>query len=401
MSDHQPNLQQPSVDQFSHQNHIDQKHIDQHWMQQALTLARRGQYSTRPNPAVGCVIVQNGLCIGEGFHPKAGQPHAEVFALRQAGAAARGATAYVTLEPCAHFGRTPPCANALVDAGLARVVIATLDPNPQVAGQGKARLEAAGILTTVGVCEAQAIALNHGFLKVMAGGLPYVRLKVAASLDGRTAMASGESKWITGTAARTDVQHWRGISGAIITGINTILADDPLLNVRNLADGTPFDHIPQPLRVVLDRQGRMPHTAQLLQQPDSVLLVGSSKIDGVQTWPSSDLADLLRRLRDEQQIHDVLIEAGATVSAAFLQAGLVDELIVYLAPTLLGASAKPMFSLNFSQMAEQLRFELIETTPVGDDLRLRFRPSGQTNLDASSRGEEVGRRGFVDSARIV
>ena len=202
---------------------------DQHWMQQALALAKRGQYTTRPNPAVGCVLVKDNQLIGEGFHPKAGQPHAEVFALRQAGAQASGATAYVTLEPCAHFGRTPPCANALIEAGVARVVMATLDSNPQVAGIGRARIEAAGIGTTVGVCEAEAQALNAGFLQVMAGGRPYVRLKIAASLDGRTAMASGESKWITGAAARAEVQHWRAISGAVITGIGTILADVPKL----------------------------------------------------------------------------------------------------------------------------------------------------------------------------
>ncbi len=347
---------------------------DQSWMRQALALAKRGQYSTRPNPVVGCVLVKEGQLIGEGFHPRAGQPHAEVFALRQAGAQARGATAYVTLEPCAHFGRTPPCANALIEAGVARVVIATVDSNPQVAGIGRTRLEAAGISTTVGVCQAEARALNAGFLQVMAGGRPYVRLKIAASLDGRTAMASGESKWITGTAARAEVQHWRAISGAVITGIGTILADDPLLNVRILPDGTPLDQVIQPLRVVLDRQGRMPPEAQLLQDPDSVLLVGTAQLAGIESWPQMDLAELLNRLRDEKQICDVLVEAGATLSAAFLQADLVDELIVYLAPTLLGSSARPMVALPLIQMAEQLRFELIEMQQVGEDIRLILRP---------------------------
>ena len=347
---------------------------DQHWMQQALALAKRGQYTTRPNPAVGCVLVKDNQLIGEGFHPKAGQPHAEVFALRQAGAQASGATAYVTLEPCAHFGRTPPCANALIEAGVARVVMATLDSNPQVAGIGRARIEAAGIGTTVGVCEAEAQALNAGFLQVMAGGRPYVRLKIAASLDGRTAMDSGESKWITGAAARAEVQHWRAISGAVITGIGTILADDPLLNVRAVADATPLGEIPQPLRVVLDRQGRMPREAQLLQQPESVLLVGATQLNGVESWPQMDLADLLNRLRDDKQIRDVLVEAGATLSAAFLQADLVDELIIYLAPTLLGSSARPMVALPLVQMAQQLRFELIEMQQVGEDIRLILRP---------------------------
>jgi diaminohydroxyphosphoribosylaminopyrimidine deaminase/5-amino-6-(5-phosphoribosylamino)uracil reductase len=347
---------------------------DQDWMQHALALARRGQYTTRPNPAVGCVLVKDGQLIGEGFHPQAGQPHAEVFALRQAGAQARGATAYVTLEPCAHFGRTPPCANALIEAGVARVVMATLDSNPQVAGQGRDRITAAGITTTVGICQAEAQALNAGFLKVMAGGLPYVRLKVAASLDGRTAMASGESKWITGPAARQDVQHWRAISGAVITGINTVLADDPLLNVRQVADGTDLALIPQPLRVVLDRQGRMPTDAQLLDDPSTVLLVGPVHRDGVETWPTTDLTTLLARLRDDKQIRDVLVECGPTLAAAFLTAGLVDELIVYLAPTLLGQLAQPMFGLDFGQMAEQMRFDLIDVKQVGADVRLRLSP---------------------------
>ncbi|MEC7120690.1 MAG: bifunctional diaminohydroxyphosphoribosylaminopyrimidine deaminase/5-amino-6-(5-phosphoribosylamino)uracil reductase RibD [Pseudomonadota bacterium] len=352
----------------------DQTTQDQRWMQRALALARRGQYTTRPNPVVGCVIVKDGQLIGEGFHPKAGQPHAEVFALAQAAEQAHGATAYVTLEPCAHFGRTPPCANALVAAGVVRVVMASLDPNPLVAGKGQQILAAAGIATTVGVCEAEARALNAGFLQVMAGGRPYVRLKVAASLDGRTAMASGESKWITGAPARADVQHWRAISGAVITGIGTVLADDPLLNVRALSDGTDMTDVPQPLRVVLDRQGRMPTDAQLSQDPASLLLVGAASVVEVETWDNTDLASVLCRLRDEKQIRDVLVEAGATLSAAFLQAGLVDELIVYLAPTVLGSAARPMFDLPLVQMAQQLRFELIEMQPVGQDIRLRLQP---------------------------
>lgn len=205
---------------------------DQIWMKRAIELARLGQYSTRPNPNVGCVIVKDGQLAGEGFHPQAGQPHAEVFALRQAGALARGATAYVTLEPCAHYGRTPPCAKGLVEAGVARVVVACPDPNPLVAGKGMQILQDAGIAVESGVCREEAQQLNLGFLKAMAEGMPYVRLKIASSLDGRTAMASGESKWITGPEARLDVQHWRAISGAVITGINTVLADDCQLNVR-------------------------------------------------------------------------------------------------------------------------------------------------------------------------
>jgi diaminohydroxyphosphoribosylaminopyrimidine deaminase/5-amino-6-(5-phosphoribosylamino)uracil reductase len=352
--------------------------IDEYWMGEALRLAARGIYTTRPNPSVGCVIVRDHELLGRGYTGKVGEPHAEVHALRDAeaqGHSVVGATAYVTLEPCSHFGRTPPCANALVAAGLGRVVMATLDSNPQVSGQGLAKLAAAGIATTVGVGEADARAINAGFLQTMAGGRPYVRLKVAASLDGRTAMASGESKWITGNEARLDVQHFRARSGAVISGIGTVLADDPLLNVRALADGTDITTVPQPLRVVLDRHGQMPADAQLLNDPSSVLIVGAGGGHGAEVWPYSSLATLLDALKHKKQIHDVLIEAGATLSAAFIAAGLVDELIVYLAPTLLGSDARPMFNLPFSTMSEQLRWQTVSVTQVGDDLRWILRPS--------------------------
>jgi len=315
----------------SESSHIEHSAVqdkeDQHWMQRALNLAKRGLYTTRPNPAVGCVLVKDGMVIGEGFHPKAGQPHAEVFALRAAGDLAVGATAYVTLEPCSHFGRTPPCANALIAAQVSRVVMATLDANPQVAGQGLARLEAAGIATRVGVCEAEARALNAGFLQTMAGQRPYVRLKVAASLDGRTAMSSGESKWITGSAARLDVQHYRAMSGAVITGIGTVLADDPLLNVRQIPDGTPLETIPQPLRVVIDRHQRMPSNAQILKDSDSVLMVTlnpeESKLkESAECWQYQSLALLLDELKQKKQIHDVLVEAGQRYLVHLLRRGL-------------------------------------------------------------------------------
>ncbi len=355
---------------------VQQDAEDHRWMQHALMLAKRGLYTTRPNPAVGCVLIKDGKVVGEGFHPKAGEPHAEVFALRQAGEAAKGATAYVTLEPCSHFGRTPPCANGLIDAQVSRVVMAVLDANPQVAGQGLAKLQAAGIETRVGVCEAEAREINAGFLQTMAGGRPFVRLKVAASLDGRTAMSSGESKWITGSAARQDVQHFRAMSGAIITGIGTVLADDPQLNVRAVTDGTPIEKIPQPLRVVLDRHGKIPKTAQILNQAQSTLMVGIDpektfshiNVD-VEKWSYQSLASLLDDLKNKKNIHDVMIEAGATLSGAFIEAGLVDELIVYLAPTLLGSLARPMFNLPFLQMSEQVRWQTVSVIPVGDDLR--------------------------------
>jgi diaminohydroxyphosphoribosylaminopyrimidine deaminase/5-amino-6-(5-phosphoribosylamino)uracil reductase len=355
---------------------------DSIFMQRAIQLAQQGIYSTRPNPAVGCVIVKDGQIIGEGFHPKAGEPHAEVFALRQAGAQAAQATAYVTLEPCAHYGRTPPCAEGLVKAGVSRVVMASLDPNPLVSGKGKAILEAAGIVTTVGVLEQQARNLNKGFLQVMAFGRPYVRLKMAASLDGRTAMASGESKWITGAEARQDVQHWRALSGAVITGINTVLADNPGLNVRELADHFPVDQVVQPLRVVLDRQGRFSASASnLLKHKDQLLLVGQAvqPVAGVEYWPTRSLADLLQQLKTDKKIYDVLVEAGPTLAAAFLQAGLVDELIVYLAPTILGSQARPMFDLALSRMQEQYRLQISELTQVGQDIRVILKPEVSAN----------------------
>lgn len=355
---------------------------DQIWMRRAIELARQGQYSTKPNPNVGCVIVKDGVVVGEGFHPKAGQPHAEVFAMRQAGEQARGATAYVTLEPCAHYGRTPPCAKGLVEAGLAKVIVACPDPNPLVAGKGVQILKEAGIEVEVGICEDEAHLLNDGFLKAMATGMPYVRLKIASSLDGRTAMASGESKWITGVEARQDVQHWRAISGAVITGIDTVLADDCQLNVRSLKEVDDISTIVQPKRIILDRQGRLPLTAKILENPETVMVMGPYRQElaelGVIQLEIQPLKELLQQLVQLHQIYDVLVESGATLSTAFLQAGLVDELISYVAPTLLGQTARSMLNAEFSRMAEQLRFKLQDVTRVGDDVRFRLIPSQET-----------------------
>lgn len=355
---------------------LDQHDQDQIWMKSAIALAEKGQYSTRPNPNVGCVIVKNNQIVGEGFHPRAGQSHAEVFALREAGENARGATAYVTLEPCAHYGRTPPCAKGLVEAGIAKVVVACSDPNPLVSGKGIDILRQAGVEVEVGICEQQAQQLNKGFLKAMSVGMPYVRLKVASSLDGRTAMRSGESKWITGAEARLDVQHWRAISGAVITGIDTVLADDCQLNVRQLTDAN-VEQIVQPKRVILDRRGRLPLDAKILNIPETVMVMGPFRPElavlGVIQLDIQSLTDLLKTLKDFQ-IYDVLIEAGSTLSTAFLQENLVDEMISYIAPTFLGQSARAMFSAEFISMAEQLRFELTELTQVGGDIRLKLTP---------------------------
>lgn len=397
--------------------------IDTHYMHMALELAQKGLYTTRPNPAVGCVIVRfddgytgsdaspnknygtdqdarnidasntdaenvAGKIVGTGFHPKAGEPHAEVFALREAGNQAQGATAYVTLEPCAHHGRTPPCAEALIKAGIARVVVAVKDPNPKVGGKGITMLQEAGIAVTLGVCEAQACAINAGFLKVMAGGLPYVRLKIAASLDGCTAMASGESKWITGKAARADVQRLRALSGAIITGSGTVLADNPKLNIRQDIKTTkdieniPLNSIPQPISVILDRRGRIDDAMvdKLAIFDNEQVLLFSGGGDRLQAknakrykkYTFKDLASVLQTLRDDHEVRDILVEAGSTLATAFLQAGLVDELILYQAPMLLGNTARPMLDMTIDKLAAAQRFELCEASQVGGDVRLRL-----------------------------
>ncbi|HSI45626.1 MAG TPA: bifunctional diaminohydroxyphosphoribosylaminopyrimidine deaminase/5-amino-6-(5-phosphoribosylamino)uracil reductase RibD, partial [Methylophilus sp.] len=293
---------------------------DFEWMTLALRQAERGLYSTSPNPHVGCVIVKDGQLIGEGAHLKAGEPHAEVHALRHAGINAKGATAYVTLEPCSHYGRTPPCAHALVEAGVSRVVIAMQDPNPLVAGKGIAYLQANGITVSAGLLEAQALVLNPGFVLRMTQQRPYVRIKVAASLDGKTALANGVSQWITSSAARRDVHHWRARSCAMLTGIGTVLHDDPSLTVRDVETSR------QPLRVIVDSQLRTPLTAKVLQQGQVMIAYAQATEDqlarlqalGVQTiaLPNSagkvDIPALLRRLA-EQQINEVMVEAGATL----------------------------------------------------------------------------------------
>lgn len=339
---------------------------DRYFMMLAIEQAKHGLYTTRPNPSVGCVIVQADEVVGQGFHPKAGQPHAEVFALKDAGTRAIGATAYVTLEPCSHTGRTPPCALGLIKAGVKRVVIAGLDPNPQVAGRGVKLLEQAGIAVTVGVLTAQAEVLNKGFLKAMRSQMPYVRLKIATSLDGRTAMASGESKWITGTAAREDVQKLRAQSGVIITGSETVIVDNPQLNVRSNQLGINPEQVPQPKIVILDRRGRLEHDLQsdyqLCQSPETLY------------WHEENLIELLKNLVSDHHCYDVLVEAGASVAGSFLQQQLVDELIVYQAPCLLGTQARPMVAINPLALAQQLRFDIHSHEQLGTDLKLTLLP---------------------------
>ncbi|NVK41832.1 MAG: bifunctional diaminohydroxyphosphoribosylaminopyrimidine deaminase/5-amino-6-(5-phosphoribosylamino)uracil reductase RibD [Oceanospirillaceae bacterium] len=366
---------------------------DHEFMARAIRLARRGLYTTDPNPRVGCVLVQDGAIVGEGYHLRAGEGHAEVNALRQAGERARGSTAYVTLEPCSHQGRTPPCADALVRAGVGRVVAAMVDPNPQVAGRGMQKLRDAGIAADSGLLEAEARKLNPGFIKRMETGLPLVRLKLASSLDGRTAMASGESQWITGAAARADVQRLRARSSAILTGVDSILQDDSALTVRPSEAG--FDDAlkqafgdRQPLRLVLDSQLRMPADARILRQAGRTLIVTCSDNDSRAAALREAGADILRLpavdgrvdLRavlhwlGAEQCNELLVETGATLAGAFAAAGLVDELHLYMAPKLLGSSGRPLLALPLDTMAQQIALELVEMRQLGDDIRLTLRP---------------------------
>ncbi|MBI3775899.1 MAG: bifunctional diaminohydroxyphosphoribosylaminopyrimidine deaminase/5-amino-6-(5-phosphoribosylamino)uracil reductase RibD [Gammaproteobacteria bacterium] len=347
-------------------------------MSHALQLAQRGLYSTDPNPRVGCVLVKDGVVAGSGWHAVAGGPHAEIHALQNAGTQARGATAYVTLEPCCHHGKTPPCTDALIAAGVVRVVAAMTDPNPKVGGKGLQQLRDAGIEVESGLLESQALALNPGFVQRMRSGRPWVRCKSALSLDGKTALANGRSQWITGDAARLDVQRWRARSSAIVTGIGTVLADDPSLTVRIDTGQKP---VRQPLRVVLDRQLRMAPTAKLLVQPGRTLIFttanDSQKAAALQrsnvqvvTLPELQLDVMLARLAQEQ-CNEVWVEAGAALSGALLQAGLVDELILYVAPKLLGDTARGLFQLpSFSALADAVSLELTDVRMVGEDVRI-------------------------------
>jgi diaminohydroxyphosphoribosylaminopyrimidine deaminase/5-amino-6-(5-phosphoribosylamino)uracil reductase len=362
---------------------------DHLYMAHALRLAARGLYSSDPNPRVGCVLVRGDQVVGEGWHARAGGPHAEINALAQAGDAARGATAYVTLEPCCHHGRTPPCSDALIQAGVARVVAAMQDPNPRVAGNGLAALAQAGIEAQTGVMAAEAERLNCGFVKRMRTGLPWVRLKLAMSLDGRTALASGESRWITGESARADVQRLRARSSAILTGIGTVLADDPSLNVR-LADRQ--GELRQPLRVVLDSRLRMPPSARLLGLPGFTwVLTAESDARRIDTLTSDTVSvgvlpmrldkrlnlNAAMRFLGEQDCNEVHVEAGSTVCGALLQDGLVDELVIYLAPHLLGDTARGLFALPGLQCMEQrIGLTITDIRAVGDDWRITATVAG-------------------------
>ncbi|OCX21958.1 bifunctional diaminohydroxyphosphoribosylaminopyrimidine deaminase/5-amino-6-(5-phosphoribosylamino)uracil reductase RibD [Pseudomonas graminis] len=375
----------------------EQSVLDAAYMARALELARKGVYSTHPNPRVGCVIVRDGAIVGEGWHVRAGEPHAEVHALRQTGDKAKDATAYVTLEPCSHHGRTPPCADALVNAGVARVVAAMQDPNPDVAGRGLLRLMIAGIAVQSGVLESEARALNKGFLKRMEHGLPYVRVKLAMSLDGRTAMASGESQWITGPEARSAVQRLRAQSSVVLTGADTVLADNARLTVRPdelglNAELTALAATRPPLRVLIDGRLRVPLDAPFFKA-GSALVVTCAAASARERYhdeghdmlalPSSgghvDLRKLLVELA-ARGVNDVLVEAGPKLAGAFTRLGLVDEYQIFVAGKFMGSSARPLLDLPLAQMSEALELKIVEMRAVGNDWRVIAIPASHPGV---------------------
>ncbi len=355
--------------------------LDQAHMARALQLAGRGLYTTDPNPRVGCVLTKAGTVIGEGWHELAGGPHAERMALDRGGAESRGASAFVTLEPCSHIGRTGPCVDALIEAGVERVVCAGLDPDPRVSGAGVQRLEEAGVTVEVGMQERSAAALNPGYISRMTRGRPLVRSKLAVSLDGGTALAAGESQWITGQAARADVHHWRARSSGVVTGIGTVLADDPSLNAR-LTD--PDRVITQPARVVIDARLQTPPGAKLVSLPGDVVVFTTTAagpnaqalrdqgvvVEEVAGEEHCDLAQVMQRLA-ELEFNELWVESGAGLNGALLEAGLLDELVIYVAPHLLGADARGMFSIEpLASLEQRVWVAYEDVRRFGDDLRI-------------------------------
>ena len=358
---------------------------DRDYMRRALSLAKLGMFTAHPNPRVGCVLVKDNAVVGEGWHRRTGEAHAEINALQAAGAAAAGSTAYLTLEPCAHEGKTPPCADALVAAGIARLVVAMQDPNPQVAGQGLEKARTAGIDVRTGLLAAEAERLNEGFVSRMSRGRPLVRMKIAASLDGATAMKSGESQWITGAEARRDAHRLRASSGAVMTGIETALRDDPSLTVR---DETLGEDPLQPCRVVLDSHLRLPATARMLSLPGKTIVFcidGSNRaalegagasvveVDAIDGRP--DLLAVMQNLA-QIEVNDVLVEAGPVLAGALLTSNLVDELVIYQAPHIMGSETRRMIETpNLLSLDQRIAFEVVDSSMVGNDTRLTLRPA--------------------------
>ncbi len=355
------------------------------YMQQAIRLAKKGLYSTEPNPRVGCVIVKDGKVVAQGWHQKAGEAHAEINALKQAGDLAKDATVYVTLEPCSHTGKTPPCADALIKAGVKQVIAAMLDPNPLVAGSGLKKLQAAGINTEIGLLESQARELNPGFIKRMESGRPFVRVKLAMSLDGRTAMASGESQWISSEASRNDVQRLRAESSAILTGVDTVLADDPSMNVRLTATELNVDVVRQSTRIVLDSQFRMPEKAKIATVDGDCIVYTTVSMDNKSSYPfiienceavdgKIDLEYLMKDLA-EKEINLIHVEAGSVLSGALLKNDLVDEIIIYMAPHIMGDAAKGLFHLpGLELMKDRVSLDIIDVRAIGKDIRITAKP---------------------------
>jgi diaminohydroxyphosphoribosylaminopyrimidine deaminase / 5-amino-6-(5-phosphoribosylamino)uracil reductase len=361
--------------------------VDEQMMQRALELARLGRFTTPPNPCVGCVVARGERIVGEGWHRKSGDAHAEPLALQAAGDLARGATVYVTLEPHCYHSRTPPCTDALIRAGVARVICATLDFNPQVHGKGVEQLRAAGIEVDVGLLEREAAELNAGFAKRMQTGLPRVIVKIGASLDGGTALANGESRWITGEAARADVQRLRAASSAILTGVGTVIADDPQLTVRDAVIEMLGRH---PLRAVVDSTLRMPATARVLREAGETVVFTCVDDEAKTTALTAAGAKVLKlppdvhnrvdlhhvmQMLGSMQCNDVLVEAGAILAGRIIEQGLADELIVYMAPSLLGPQARPMLQFpELERLADRLQWRFLSSEMVGDDLKLVLRP---------------------------
>ena len=356
--------------------------FDYDCMASALRLARQGLETTHPNPRVGCVIARDEEVTGKGWHKKAGEPHAEIYALREAGDRAAGGTAYVTLEPCGHTGRTPPCVDALISAKIARVIFAVGDPNPEVNGSGSESLKQAGIDVQSGLMATEAEALNAGFFKRMRHGLPWVRIKLAQSMDGHIALSNGSSQWISGPESRADVQRWRSRSDAILTGIGTVLADNPSLNVR-IGDADL-----QPARVIVDSQWRTPVSAKLLSLPGQVLIAGlqdtqvpqelsNSGAHCVEMPPSNRGVDLKAIMQElaRRGINEVQVEAGATLCGSLIEEGLVDELLIYQAPVVLGGNAVSPFMLpRLDNMDDRVHLDWVDSRIIGKDLRLRLKP---------------------------
>ena len=360
---------------------------DTTYMQLAIDLAKKGHYTTSPNPRVGCVIVKNGAVVGQGYHQKAGEPHAEVYAMREAGAKAEGATAYVTLEPCSHYGRTPPCALGLINAKVAKVVIAMVDPNPQVSGRGIAMLEEAGIEVVSGVLEQAARALNVGFIHLMETKRPFIRCKLAASLDGKTAMQSGESKWITGEAARIDVQHYRAQSCAVLTSATSVIEDNAKMNVRyeqlgEVQNVYPQEQLRQPVRIILDSRNRLSPDLALFHSNSPIIIIGTD-LENIHQWPHFvehialkgepgriDLEEVITTLAS-RGYNDILVEAGANLAGAFIEQNLINELILYQAPKLLGGDGRNLVEMpSISKLVDTKKLTISELTMVGDDIKI-------------------------------